>query len=86
MSQFGSGEDSNRRMRDLLNALACRFTYSDAACEVIVERALRRLIAEAEPIQANSKTLLPIVRRVALDYFGIERDPDAVSTSGRPTG
>ncbi|MDH0872128.1 hypothetical protein [Agrobacterium pusense] len=84
MSQFGSDEDSNQRTRDLLKPLARRFTYSEATCEEIVERALRSLVAEAQPISVNSKTLLPLVRRVALDYFGIEQNPNAGSSAGRP--
>ncbi len=84
MSQFGSEEDPNQRTRDLLKGLVRRFTYSEATCEEIVERALRSLAAEAHPVSVNSKTLLPLVRRVALDYFGIEQNPSAGPSVGRP--
>jgi len=84
MSQFGSEEDPNQRTRDLLKGLVRRFTYSEATCEEIVERALRSLAAEAHPVSVNSKTLLPLVRRVALDYFGIEQDANSGSAASRP--
>lgn len=59
MSQLGSEEDSDQRIRHLLKVLAYRFTYSDAACEVIVERALATIAADGQLVSMNAKTHLP---------------------------
>ncbi|MGP4669592.1 hypothetical protein [Agrobacterium pusense] len=83
MAQSEGEKDSDQRIRDLLEHLARRFTYSDMLREKIVERALRDLNGEAAPVSLNSKKILLIVRNVALEYFGIENDRDAGSSAGR---
>ncbi|WP_333899110.1 hypothetical protein [Agrobacterium pusense] len=83
MSQSEGEEDSDQRIRDLLDHLARRFTSSDALREKIVERAVRDLKSETPPVPLSSKKLLPVVRNIALEYFGIENDLGAGSSAGR---
>ena len=72
MARFDSTDVSYRQMRSAVKAMADRFTHSKTASAAIVEHSLQIIVADPELLSNGSRgTFFLVVRRVALEYFGV---------------
>lgn len=87
MACFDSTDASYRLMRSAVKVLADRFTHSETASAAIVEHSLQIILADPELLSDGSGgACFPIVRRIALERFGIFNNLPAAPAADHPGG
>ncbi|AYM65707.1 hypothetical protein G6L68_24960 [Agrobacterium fabrum] len=87
MARFDSTDVSYRQMRSAVKAMADRFTHSKTASAAIVEHSLQIIVADPELLSNGSRgAFFPVVRRVALEHFGIFNNVLAPQAVDHPDG
>ncbi|AAL46064.1 hypothetical protein NT1RE_24745 (plasmid) [Agrobacterium fabrum] len=87
MACFDSTDASYRLMRSAVKVLADRFTHSETASAAIVEHSLQIILADPDLLSDGSRgALFPVVRRVALEHFGIFNNLPTAPAADHPDG